>query len=301
MKIFESKNDQYEKLISGLIFTVILAICLVILCALINITFFSYSFTYIMIAVLCISFFVSGLKRVQEKNIGFLLKLGRRDFEENYAEGIWWIFPLWSFKQKPHFDLLNEAEEITIKIITNDEIPLDINIKYYWQLKNIKDLDNKYSSSFITDKLKHELGIFVRSNQAIELLSDQDISNKVLARFLISTGDRIGITISDVFPNINYEVQYLSVVRKYQEQYKDLQYQFDLMLKFQQIKKADMLLYENQILSCINNLGFTSSDAINFIKVYKNQVNMNDYSYSLNLNELNSLLDKVINNLKNRK
>lgn len=301
MKVFESKSDQYEKLISGLIYTVILAICLVILCSLINVNLFDLSFTYIFIVVLCISFFISGLKRVKEKNIGFLLKLGRRDFEENYAEGIWWIFPLWSFKQKPHYDLLNEAEEIKIKYITNDEIPLDINIKYYWQLKNIKDLDNKFSSAFITDKLKHELGIFVRSNQAIELLSDQDISNKVLARFLISTGDRIGITISDVFPNINYEEQYISVVRKFQEQYKDLQYQFDLMLKMQQIKKADMMLYEMQLLNCIKNLGFTSSDAINFIKVYKNQVNMNDYSYSLNLTELNSVLDSVINNLKNEK
>jgi hypothetical protein len=241
---------------------------------------------------LCIGFFISGLKRVDEKKLGFLIKLGKRQFEEYYSEGIWWVFPLWKFKQQPHFDILNEGEELEVKYITNDEIPLDIHIKYYWQLKNPKEKDNKYTASFIKDTLKHELGIYVRNRHAIELLSDENISNKVLVNYLISAGDKIGILISDVFPNINYENQFIPVVRKYQEKYKDLKFQLDELLMHQQIKASDMKLYENQIVNCIKNLGFSPNEAMNFIKVYKNQVNMSESTY--NIGELNKVLESVI-------
>lgn len=296
MNTKESESDQYGTFITGLAYTGVLGIILLLFCFVVDESWFDYTVTFILIAIICVVFFISGLKRVEEKNIGFLRKLGRRDFEESYSEGLWWIFPLWSFKQKPHFDLLNEAEELQVKFITSDEIPLDINVKYYWQLKNLKDIDNRYSASYIKDKLKHELGIFVRSRQAIELLSDADISNKVMVNYLVSAGERIGIAISDVFPNINFENQYIPVVRKYQEKYKDLQFKLDEMLKHQQIKAADMKLYENQIVNCIKNLGFSPNEAMNFIKVYKNQVNMSESTY--NIGELNKVIDSVMSFFK---
>lgn len=296
MNTKESESDQYGTFITGLAYTGVLGIILLLFCFVIDESWFDYTVTFILIAIICVAFFISGLKKVEETNIGFLRKLGRRDFEESYSEGLWWIFPLWSFKQKPHFDLLNEAEELQVKFITSDEIPLDINVKYYWQTKNLKDIDNRYSASYIKDILNHELGIFVRSRQAIELLSDEDISNKVMVNYLVSAGERIGITISDVFPNINFENQYIPVVRKYQEKYKDLQFRLDEMLKHQQIKASDMKLFEYQIVNCIKNLGLSANEAMNFIKVYKNQVNMNESTY--NIGELNKVIDSVMSFFK---
>lgn len=293
MKTKQSESDQYGTFITGLAYSVCLTVILLLICFAINETLFDHNITFIVIGIISIAFFISGLKKVEEQNVGFLRKLGRRDFEDSYAEGWWWVSPLWTFKQKPHYDLLNEAEELQVKIITKDEIPLDITVKYYWQLKDIKASDNRYSSSYLKDKLKYELGIFVRSRQSIELLSDADISNKVMAGYLVKAGELLGITISDVFPNINFESQYIPVVRKYQEKYKDLQFQLDTMLKHQQIKESDMKLYENQIANCIKNLGFSPDEAMNFIKVYKNQVNMNDRTY--NITGLNRVIDSFLN------
>ena len=117
-----------------------------------------------------------------------------------------------------------------------------------------------------------------------------------MVNYLVSAGERIGIAISDVFPNINFETQYVSIVRKYQEKYKDLQFQLDEMLKHQQIKASDMKLYENQIVNCIKNLGFSANEAMSFIKVYKNQVNMSESTY--NIGELNKVIDSVMSFFK---
>jgi len=292
----ETQDDQLGTFISGLIYTGIIAIIILLIVYIINDRWFDYNITFILITMLCIVFFICGLKRVSEKNVGFLRKLGRRDFEETYAEGWWWIYPLWTFKQKPHFDLMHEAEEIQIKLITNDDIPLDINLKYYYHLKNLKEADNKYTPSFIKDTLNYELGKFVRNRPAIELLSDEDISNKLMTNCLINAGAKIGISISDVFPNINYEAQYFPVVRKYQEKYKDLKFRLDEILKNQQLKAADMLIYQNQIHNCINSLGFSKSDALTFMKVYKNQITMNESNY--NIPEISSVLESVVTLLK---
>lgn len=300
MKNKESFNDLYGSYIIGLSYSIIFAIILFLLCFLIDDIWLDYPLTYIFVAILCVAFFISGLKRVKEKNIGILRKFGRRDFEESFSEGLWWVFPLWSFKQKPHYDLLNEAEEFNVNYITSDEIPLDINIKYYWQLINIKDIDNKYTPSYIKDKLKHELGLFVRKHQAIELLTDQNIANKVMENYLITFGKNIGINISDVFPNINYESQYIPVVRKYQEKYKELKYQLDDLLMHQKVKAADMKLYESQVINCIDNLKFSSNEAMNFIKIYKNQVNLDENTYNVNIGELNNIIDSVISFLKSK-
>lgn len=291
MNTKESEKDKYATFITGLTYSIVLGIILLACCIIINESWFDYSATSIIIAIICIGFFLSGLKKVDEKNIGFLTKLGRRDFEETYSEGLWWIFPLWTFKQKPHFDLLNEAEELQFKFITSDDIPLDITVKYYWQSKDLKNIDNRYSATYIKDKLQHELGIVVRSHQAIELLSDEDISNKVMANYLVSAGERIGISISDVFPNINYESQYIPVVRNFQEKYKKLHFQLDEMLT---VKSLDMQLFANHIHACVKNLGLSPNEALNFIKVYKNQINMNENTYNINIGEINKIIDSVI-------
>ncbi len=298
MNIKESESDQYGTFLSGLAYSGVLAIILLMFCFAINQNLFDSNLTYLTIGILCIAFFASGLKKVDEKNLGFLSKLGKRHFDEYYSEGWWWIFPIWKFNQKPHFNILNEGEELQLKFITSDEIPVDINIKYYWQLKNPEDSDNKYTTSFIRDTLKHELGIFVRSHHAIELLSDKNISNKVMINYLVKAGEGIGITISSVFPNINFESQYIPIVRKYQEKYKELQFQLNEMLLHQKVKATDIKIYEDQIFRCINNLGLSSNDAMNFIKVYKNNINMRENT--INITDLNKVIDSVISALKNK-
>lgn len=242
----------------------------------------------------CSIFFFSGLKKVEEKKLGFLIKLGKRHFEEYYSEGLWWIFPLWTFRQKPHFNILNEADQVDVKIITSDDILLDIHVKYYWQLKDPENIDNKFNPSFIKNTLEYELGKFVRTRNAIELLSSEDVSSKILVTYLEKAGEKIGIAISDVFPNINYENNYIPVVREYKRKYKELQYQLDSLLK---IKVADMKIYESQIKDCISNLGFTSQEAMQFIKVYKNKVNMNEYTF--NIGELNKVIESVLTFYRN--
>lgn len=302
MKIKESESELYGTYIYGIACTGVVAIILVLFCFVINDEWFKYPITYIIISVLCITFFISGFKNVEEKKLGFLIKLGKRHFDENYSEGWWWIFPLWKFKQKPHFNIINKGEEIIVKYITRDEIPIDVQVQYYWQLKNPEDIDNKYSPTYLKDKLIHELGLFIRNRDALELLSDVNISKKVMVNYLVKAAEKIGMTISDVFPNINYEDQYYSVVRKYQEKYKDLQFQFDELLKHQKIKELDMKIYENQIINCINNLGFTPNEALNFIKVYKNEINMNENTYNIGeLGELNKVFESVLSYLKDNK
>jgi len=292
MKIKESKSDQFGTYITGLTYTGILAIILLLFCFLINNSWFDYTLTTVLLVVICITFFVSGFKKVSEKKLGFLIEFGKRNFDKYFSEGWWWVFPLWSFKQIPHFKFLNKGEEIQVKYITSDEIPLDLVINYYWMSKNPEDIDNKYSPSFIKNTLEYELGKFVRNRHAIELLSDETISNKIMVDYLKKTGENIGIVISDIFPNINYENQYIPVVRKYQEKYKDLKFQLDQMLMHQQIKTSDMKIYENQILNCIKNIGFNQTEAMNFIKVYKNQMNMSESTY--NIGDLNKIIESVI-------
>lgn len=299
MKTKESLNDQIGTYITGFIYTIVLAIILLLICFIFNEKWFDNDLTSILISIVCGTFFLIGLKKVKEQNIGFLRMLGRRDFEESFAEGWWWIFPLWSFKQKPHYDKLNEAEELKEKFITKDKIPLDINVKYYWQLKDLKNIDNRYTSSFLKDKLKHELGIFVRSRAAIELLTDEEISNKVMSHYLVVAGENIGITISDVFPNINFETEFIPVLRKFQVKYEKLEYEFNSSLRNLQIKAIDMSIFEFQIKECIKNLNFTSEEALSFMKIYKNKVNMAENTLNFNLNELNKLIDRIVAQFKN--
>lgn len=300
MSITENEKDRYGTFITGIAYTGIIGIILLLLCFLIDETWLDHSITYIIVVVLCITFFISGLKRVKLKDVGILVKFGKRDFDKIFTEGIWWIFPLWSFKQQPHFDRFNESEKIEMTFITSDEIPLEIEVKYYWQSKDLKDFDNKYSPSYLKDKLAHELGVFIRSRKAVELLSDAGISDYVMKKYLINAGERIGITLSDVFPNINYEAQYNAVVSEYQRKYKALKFQLDEMLQNIHIKGEDMKLYETQITNYIKVLGVSPNDALNFIKVYKNNVEMNDKTYNVNVQDINKILDAAVSIIMNK-
>jgi hypothetical protein len=293
MKINKSDSEQYSTFISGVAYSGVLGIILLLICYLINDAIFNYSISFLLIAATCIAFFISGLKNVEEKKLGFLIKLGKRHFNEFYSEGWWWIFPLWAFKQKPHFDIMNEAEEVHVKYITSDEIPIDLHIKYYWHLKDPEKIDNTFNPSLIKNTLEYELGKFVRNRNAIELLSDEDLSNKVMVNYLEDAGEKIGIMISDVFPNINYESNYIPVVREYQRKYKEMQYQLD---KLMNIKVSNMKIDENQVKDCINNLGFSQQEAMHFLKVYKNKVKINENSY--NIGELDKISESILSLFK---
>jgi len=296
MKIKESDSDQYGTYITGLTYTGVLAIILLLFCFLINDSWFDYSLTFILIAVIGIAFFISGLKKVKENKVGFLRKLGKRDFEEYYSEGWWWIFPLLSFIQKPHFDILNEGIPVRLNFVTIDKMRLDIQVKYYWQLKNIEINVKRDNLSYIHDVLEFELGLLVKNGYAMELLCDVEVSNKVMVNYLKNAGEKIGVIISDVFPNINWENGYNDVIRKNQEDYEKLRFELDKRLKYQSIKASDMQIYQNQVRNCIKDLGFSNVEALNFIKVYKNQVNMNESTY--NIGDLNKVIDSVMSFFK---
>lgn len=296
MKIKESADDQYGTFVTGLAYSGILAIILLLLCWLIDDNLFGYSLTFIAVALISIIFFISGIKRVEEKKLGFLSKLGKRHFDEYYSEGLWWIFPIWSFKQKLHFDILQEADTIHLNFVTKDQIPLEIEVKYFWQIKNPETIDNKGESSLIKEKLKYELGQYIKRGNALELLCDYEISNKVMSNYLIQAGETIGITITEVFPNINYESQYIPIVRSYQEKYKELQFQFDSVFKAQELEARNMKLYENQINNLITSMHLTIEEALACIKVYKNHVSMHENAY--NIGSLNKVIDSVVSAFK---
>lgn len=227
------------------------------------------------------------------------MKLGRRDFSQTFSEGIWWVFPLHSFKQQPHFDKLNESEEINISFITTDQIPLDVHVKYYWRVKNLKVLDFNFNPSFIKDTLNYEFGNFIKNRPAIELLADQEISKKVMVNYLEKAGENIGISISNVFPIINYENQYLPVIRKYQEKYKELKFQIEELLMHQFVKNCDIKIYQDMILKCTEDLDLSSFEAMNFMKVYKNQINLNENTY--NFPELLKIIEAVLLTLNKKR
>lgn len=292
MKIKDSENDQYGTYITGITYSLVVITIFLIIIYVIKEDWLDSFALYFVAIILGIIFFISGLKNVEEKNLGFLTKFGRRNFDELYSEGWWWIFPVWKFNQKTNFDIMNKSEKLNYTFITKDEIPLDITLSYYWYLKNPKDIDNKPHTSFINDTLQHEIGKYIRSSNAVDLLTDTDISYNVLRNFLKSSGDNIGITISDVFPNFNYESQYLSVVRNYQEKYKELKYILNKALLDQSIEQNKIAIYTNQLLELIKNNNFSNSEALSFLKIYKNQTTMNDYSY--NINDLNKILENTI-------
>lgn len=293
MNIKNNENDQYETFITGLGYSGILAIILLLICFAINDSLFDNSLTFIIIGIVCVSFFISGLKRVFDKKIAFLRTFGARRFDKYYSEGIWWIFPLFSFEQMPHFDILNENEGdlIRFNFVTKEKIPLDIQVKYFWKVEDRKVFANNYNPTYIKSELEHELGKFVRNRNAIELLIDTEISSKVMVNYLEKAGKEIGIAISKVFPNINYENQYIPVVRKLQKDFTELQFEFDKLLK---LKTVDPLIYHQQIKNCINDLKLSNEEAMTFIKVYKSQVNLNENTYNINIGELNKIIDSLI-------
>ncbi|MBK7106647.1 MAG: hypothetical protein IPH62_15340 [Ignavibacteriae bacterium] len=294
MKIKDNKDDLWGSYLTGLLYSGILAIILLLICFAVDESLFDSYITLLVLGIVCLVFFLSGFKKIEENNIGFVCFLGKRDFDQYYGEGKWWIFPFASFKQKPDIETLNYTEDIKEEVISKDDILLNLQVSYTWQLKDAKLHDKKAQANSVSKKLAFELIKFIKSNKAIELLSDIEISEKVMSNFLKLEGNKIGIEIIGVFPIINHHEQFKPVALEYERKYKELKYQ----LKQLKLIKKDMKIYQNQVLECIRVLGFSNEEALNFIKVYKNDVILNEHSYNFNIGELTKALDALINILK---
>jgi len=105
-----------------------------------------------------------------------------------------------------------------------------------------------------------------------------------MKNYLKETGNNIGIEISMIYPTIKPDASY----DKYQNKYLDLKFRIDEL----DYKKTDMETEKNQIMQFIKELGFSNVEALNYLKVYKNQINMNENTY--NIGELNKVIESLI-------
>jgi len=291
MKIKQSENELFETYIKGIAYTGVLAIILLLFCFAINDKWFDYPITFILIAFVCIVFFISGFKRVAVKNLGFLMKFGRPNFDEYLNPGLYWILPFHKLVQKTGFGILSDKEELKdLLFYTQDRIPLHINVVYYWKVTDPHVMFENDQLSVIKAALTSEISKFVQNRQSIEVLSDLDISNKMMKNYLKETGNNIGIEISMLYPTIRPDAAY----DKYQNKYLELKFKIDEL----DYKKIDMEIEKTQILQFINELGFSKAEAFNYIKVYKNQVNINESTYNI---ELNEVIEAVMELLKEKK
>lgn len=288
MKTKEGDNDRFGTFIEGLVYTLALIALMLLVCYFIDSRWFDKSLTFILIGILAIAFYLNGFKRVAEKKLGYLRKWGARDFTEIYGEGIWWVFPFWSFKEDDHFDIYKEGKSVEFSCITMDEIKLNVHIDYYWSVTDPKRRDNSDVPSLINQTFKYQLGIYIRTRNAIELLADSEISAKALKHFLGEVGQKIGISIDQVLPIVNYEESVGKYITDIRLKYRELQYQIDSLV----LKRADMKIDEQQIMDCIRNLGFNNKEAMDFIKVYKNRVSFEEKYFKVE--GLENILASVI-------
>jgi hypothetical protein len=295
MKTRESESDQFGTFISGLAFTGVLAIILFLFCFAIDESWFDYSLTFILIAIICIGFFISGLKRIGRKQLGFLVKLGKPDFTLAYTQGIYWIFPLWKFEQKPDFNYKVKGEEIKLNLLTKNEIPLDVKVNYCWEIKDLKKIDENSDSMLIKESVEYELSNYIRNKNSIEIFADESNAKKMMIKLFEEVGEGIGILISKVIPLIKYEEKYTAIAGNIEYKYKALERE---LLYSQKEKRMNLEIERDNMILTFEKLGIPKEDALSYLKVLKNQVNVNENTYNVNVDGLNKVIDSVILFLK---
>lgn len=292
----ESSNDQYGTFITGLAYTGVLAIILLLLCFIIEDNLFDSVFTFITVGVICIIFFLSGFKKVERRKLGFLIKLGKPDFENYYTQGIYWIFPFWTFEQKSDFGYLNIGDEIKRNILTSDEVPLDIKVNYSWKVKDPLIMDENFENSLIAESVEYELTNYIQKSHSIEILADEDNSRKKMIKLFEEVGESIGIVVTKVIPLIKPDEKYVSIAKNITYKYKELERELAFNQKG---KKMDLEIEREHMIESFEKLGISKQDALSYLKVYKNQVNVNENTYNVNVGELNKLIESVMSFLKN--
>jgi len=294
VRINQDENFQYGTFLNGILYTSVFALILSILCFMINDTWFDYTITYIIILLLSIVFFVSGIKKVNKRRIGYLFKLGKPNFNDLYPQGIYWVFPLWKIEEKPDFNVLSEKEIMKSVFYTTDSIPLHIEMPYYWKSKDIKTMYESNQPSVVKDAMESEISTFIQKRHSIEILADEDLSERMMVRCVEKAADCIGIRVTNLYPVIKYDSRFIPIKEEYRNKYFELEYNIKQLL----IKKTSMEIDTMQIQKCVKDLNMSNADAINYLKVFKNKVNMNEKTINLNLGELNSVLESIISIFK---
>lgn len=302
MKIYESENDQFGTFINGLAYTLILAILLVLCCLIINVEWFDHTSTYIIIGIICFVFAASGLRKVRINKIGILNKLGRRDFQTYYSEGLWWVFPFSSFQEVDHFDVLQAYPglPLEIKVTTKDKVRLSGKVKYYWKITDPKKFDKSGTNeSFIKDNLQFALDLFIKNQNAQDMYCDTETSQKIMEKYLNDASERIGIKITDLFPIIDWDEEYNEVIRKNQADYERFKFDLEKQTQIKNLDHIELPIMTNQLLKLVKENGFTEEKAMEFLKIYKNRVSVDEKIYKIP--GLEKVIESLINALSNRK
>lgn len=295
MNTKESESDQYGTFITGLAYTVVLGIILLLFCFVIDESWFDYTTTFILIAIICVIFFISGLKKIDRKHSGFLVKLGKPDFSIAYTQGIYWIFPLGKFEQRPDFNYKIKGGEIKLNLLTKNEIPIDIKVNYCWEIKDLKKIDENSDSMLINESVEYELTNYIRNKHSIEIFADESNAKEMMVKLFEEVGEGIGIIISKVIPLIKYEEKYISIARNIEYNYKELERE---LLFNQKEKRMNLEIERDNMILTFDKLGIPKEDALNYLKALKNQVNVNENTYNVNVGELNKVIDSVMSFLK---
>lgn len=295
MNTKESESDQYGTFITGLIYTVVLAIILLLFCFVIDESWFDNSITFILIVIICAGFYISGLKKIDRKNSGFVIKLGKPDFSLAYTQGVYWIFPLWKFEQRPDFNYKIRGEEIKFNLLTKNEIPLDVKVNYCWEIKDLKKIDENFESLLINESVEYELTNYIRKKHSIEFFADESNAKKMMVELFEEVGDSIGILISKVIPLIKYDEKYNLTAKNIAYKYKELERE---LLFSQKEKSMNFEIERDNMIKTFEKLEIPKEDALSYLKVLKNQVNVNENAYNINVSELNKVIETVISLLK---
>jgi len=295
MNTKESENDQYGTFITGLAYTGVLGIILLLLCFVIDESWFDYTLTFILIAIICVAFYIMGLKKIDRKHAGFLVKLGKPDFSLAYTQGVYWIFPLWKFEQRPDFNYKIRGEEIKFNLLTKNEIPFDVKVNYCWEIKDLKKIDENFDSLLINESAEYELTNYIINKHSIEIFADESNAKKMMVKLFEEVGDSIGISISKVIPLIKYDEKYISIAKNIEYKYKELERG---LLFIQKGKRMNFEIERENMIQTFEKLGIPKEDALSYLKVLKNQVNVNENTYNVNMGELNKVIDSVMSFFK---
>lgn len=295
MNIKESESDQYGTFITGLAYSCVLGIILLLFCFVIDESWFDYTVTFVLIAIICVVLFVSGLKKVERKHSAFVVRIGKPDFSLAYTQGIYWIFPLWKLEQRPDFNYKIKGGEIKLNLLTKNKIALDVKVNYCWEIRDLKKIDENFDSLSINESVEYELTNYIRNKHSIEIFADEINAKKMMLKLFEEVGEGIGIKISKVIPLINYEEKYISVVRNIKYKYQELERELVFNIKG---KRMNFEIERDSMIQTFEKLGIPKEDALNYLKVLKNQVNVNENTHNVNIGEINKVIDSVMSFLK---
>lgn len=304
MNIKESQSEQYGTFVSGISYTGLLAFVLLLLCYIIDKSLFDFTFTYLIITIICCMFFITGIKKIDKNRMGYLSKLGGApDFNHPYSQGTYWIFPFWKFEQTTSNDIIQSSDPISLTERTSDGIPIIIEVFYTWKIINAESAFKNFNLGVIEKTIESEINKIIQNSTAVEIIASPEITEKNIIERVKDVSNKIGISLETVIPKINIHENYQSRKEEIRQKYLELKYkldekysELDFRKNEQGLKKNDMETEKLFLKQYIDEMKFTPSEALNYLKVYKNEVNMNETTY--NIGELNKVIEAVMSFFK---